>query len=209
VKSPFGTMNLSPPDPSVNLLPRDGTVCYYGPILEKREGERYFGVLHDTLAWEHDEVVLFGRRIVTARQVAWYGDEEFAYTYSGTTRRARPWTPELGELRSLVEEQTGDPFNACLLNLYHDGTEGMSWHSDDERELAPGASIASLSLGAARKFSFKHRGDPSLKVSLVLEPGSLLVMRGETQKHWLHALPKAKRITEPRINLTFRRMADA
>ncbi len=199
-------MNLLPPDPEANLLPRDGIVNYHGPVLSAAEADHYFERLRDTLAWRHDEVIMFGKRIVTAREVAWYGDRDFAYTYSGTTRTALPWTEELAELKAKLETLLEAPFNSCLANRYHDGSEGMGWHSDDEDTLVENATIASLSFGAERKFVLRHKADHQEKVSLTLEHGSLLVMRGETQRHWSHSLPKSKRVTKERINLTFRLM---
>jgi len=199
-------MNLFSPDPSLNLLPRDGEVVYHGPIMSPGEASRCFEVLRSEVPWQNDEVIIFGKRIVTARKVAWYGDEAFAYTYSGTTRHALPWTNELLRLKGKVESLAEVTFNSCLINLYHHGEEGMSWHSDDESTLVRGATIASVSLGAERKFAFKHKREPGLTTSLVLEHGSLLLMKGATQEHWLHALPKTKRVSEPRINLTFRLM---
>lgn len=199
-------MNLLPADPEANLLPGDGIVNYHGPVLSPAEADHYFTRLRDTLAWRHDEVTMFGKRIVTAREVAWYGDREFAYTYSGTTHTALPWTEELAELKAKVEILLGTPFNSCLANRYHDGSEGMGWHSDDEATLVESATIASLSLGAERKFALRQKADHQEKISLALEHGSLLAMRGETQCHWSHALPKSKRVTDERINLTFRLM---
>lgn len=200
-------MNLLPPDPHANLLPCDGIVNYHGPIFTSDEADHYFTRLRKTLAWRHDEVIMFGKRIVTAREVAWYGDREFAYTYSGTTQTALPWTTELAELKAKVEALLDTTFfNSCLANLYHDGSEGMGWHSDDEATLVENATIASLSFGAERKFALRNKRDHQEKVSLTLEHGSLLIMRGETQRHWSHALPKSKRVTEERINLTFRLM---
>jgi alkylated DNA repair dioxygenase AlkB len=199
-------MDLFAPDPLMNLLPCDGVVNHFGQVLEVGEAERFLETLICGVPWQHDEVVMFGRRIFTARKVAWFGDAGFSYTYSGTTKQAVVWTPELQDLKQRVEKLTGAVFNSCLLNLYHDGSEGMGWHSDDEKSLVEDSAIASLSLGAARKFSFKHKR-LELGVSAVLQSGSLLVMKGTTQKHWLHALPKSKRVTEPRINLTFRAMA--
>jgi alkylated DNA repair dioxygenase AlkB len=149
---------------------------------------------------------MFGKRIITARQVAWVADDGISYSYSGTTKQALPWTETLLFLKKSAENRTGASYNSCLLNHYHHGGEGMGWHSDDEKSIVPGSSIAAISLGAERKFSFKHRATKET-VSLLLENGSLLDMRGETQKHWLHQLPKSKRISEPRISLTFREMA--
>jgi alkylated DNA repair dioxygenase AlkB len=191
-----------------NLLPRDGVVHYHGLILPPDEADQYFSILMQDIAWEHDQAVFFGERIQTARKVAWYADGPYRYTYSRVVRTALPWTPSLRALRECVEASAGERFNACLLNLYHSGEEGMGWHSDGERDLVRGGAIASLSLGAERRFAFKHRGDKE-KVSLTLEHGSLLVMRGETQQHWLHRLPPTRKVHAPRINLTFRQMAVA
>lgn len=150
-------MNLFPfpASPEVNLLPCDGTVNYFGPVLGPAEARGYFDALLRGIRWQHDEVVIHGARIVTARQVAWHGDADFSYTYSGTTKHARPWTPELRELKALVEARTAARFNSCLCNLYHHGGEGMGWHSDDERALGRNSTIASLSLGAERKYCFR------------------------------------------------------
>lgn len=190
-------------DSTANLLPRDGVANYHGPILDARQEAGAFAELIEEVPWESDVVVMFGKRIVTARKVAWFGDAGFTYRYSGTEKVALPWIPVLRKLKNLVEERSGAAFNSCLLNLYHDGGEGMGWHRDDEPTLLKGAAIASLSLGAERKFSFKHR-DTRETVSLMLEQGSLLVMKEETQRFWLHSLPKTKKVDEPRINLTFR-----
>lgn len=186
-----------------NLLPCDGDVRYYGSILDSKSANHYFDQLLKTILWEHDQTVIFGKLIVTKRKVAWYGDEPFNYTYSKTTKSALPWTKELLELKQIIENKSGETFNSCLLNLYHSGEEGMSWHSDDEKDLKKNGAIASLSLGATRKFAFKHKVSRQT-VSVVLENGSLLIMKGRTQSNWLHRLPPTKKISTPRINLTFR-----
>ncbi len=196
-------MNLFTSDPTTNLLPYDGTANYHGPILGHDEARRYYEALLADVPWKNDEAVIFGKRIVTARKVAWYGDSDYAYTYSGTTKRALIWNAELLEIKAIVERLSGAKFNSCLLNLYHDGSEGMAWHSDDEKSLGRNTTIASVSFGAARKFCFKHKRTLET-ASLILEDGSLLVMKDTTQTHWLHRLPKSKKITTPRINLTFR-----
>ena len=198
-------MDLFGNDPTANLLPRDGTVNYFGPILSVAETKRYYETLLRDIPWKNDEAVIFGKHIVTARKVAWYGDSDFSYTYSGTTKQALAWTAELAALKAIVEELTNTVFNSCLLNLYHDGNEGMAWHSDDEKSLGKDSTIASISLGAEREFRLKHKRTDD-KVSVLLESGSLLVMKDTTQTHWLHCIPKSKRITNPRINLTFRTM---
>jgi alkylated DNA repair dioxygenase AlkB len=198
-------MDLFRNDPTHNLLPCDGTVNYHGSILNDTEADKVFTALLKNVPWRNDEAIIFGRHIITARKVAWYGDANYSYTYSGTTKEALIWNDELRALKTLVEQRTGARFNSCLLNLYHDGKEGMAWHSDDESALAKDSAIASVSFGAERKFSFKHKRTGET-VSLVLENGSMLVMKDATQRNWLHCLPKSARVTLPRINLTFRIM---
>lgn len=198
-------MDLFGSDPTANLLPGDGTVNYFGRILGPVETHWYYEVLRATIPWKNDEAIIFGRHIVTARKVAWYGDADYSYTYSGTTKQALAWTGELLALKAIVEKLTAAKYNSCLLNLYHDGSEGMAWHSDDETSLVKNATIASLSFGAERKFCLKHKQTQQL-VSITLESGSLLVMKDATQTYWRHSLPKSKPIKTPRINLTFRIM---
>ncbi len=190
-------------DHTKNLLPQDGIVNYYGKQFDANEANQYYESLFNTIDWKNDQALIFGKLIITKRKVAWYGDTDYEYTYSNTTKRALPWTTELLALKSLVEAITAEKYNSCLLNLYHNGTEGMAWHSDAEKDLKKNGAIASLSFGAARKFAFKHKAT-NQTVSLLLENGSLLVMKGTTQTHWLHRLPPSTRITSPRINLTFR-----
>lgn len=190
-------------DTTKNILPKDGVVNYYGKIFSQAEANSYLNCLLNTIEWKHDQAIIFGKIITTKRKVAWYGDIEFSYTYSKTTKKALPWTSELLELKKIVEEKTGEKFNSCLLNLYHDGSEGMAWHSDAEKELKKNGAIGSLSFGAERKFSFKHKVTGET-ISVLLENGSLLVMKDTTQTHWLHRLPTTKLINQSRINLTFR-----
>lgn len=191
----------------LNLLPADGIVNYYGKIMSPLQANAYYQNLFDTIAWKNDEAIIFGKHILTKRKVAWYGDLPFEYTYSNTTKQALPWTKELLELKALAEEKSGETYNSCLLNLYHNGDEGMAWHSDGETDLKKNGAIASLSFGAERKFSFKHKQTKE-RISLLLENGSLLVMKGNTQTHWLHRLPSTKLISKPRINLTFRTIVE-
>jgi len=196
-------MELFEIDSTINLLPKDGIVNYYGKVFNAKEANRYFEILLKSIEWRNDEAIVFGKKIITKRKVAWYAEESFEYTYSKTTKRALPWTNDLLELKSLVEQKTGDSFNSCLLNLYHDGSEGMAWHSDGEKDLKKDGAIASLSFGAERKFSFKHKKSKE-KIDLVLKHGSLLVMKDTTQTNWLHRLPPTKLALTPRVNLTFR-----
>ena len=188
-----------------NVLHKDGTVNYYPNVPTHDDANRYFDLLLQKIVWENDEVIIFGMHIVTKRKVAWYGDSNYLYTYSNTTKQALSWSKELLELKQIVEKLTETKFNFCLLNLYHSGNEGIGWHSDDEESLEPNSTIASLSLGAQRKFSFKHK-QTKQTISLVLEHGSLLIMKDATQTYWLHTLLESKAISGPRINLTFRTM---
>jgi alkylated DNA repair dioxygenase AlkB len=190
-------------DGSKNLLPKDGIVNYYGKLFSTLEANQYLAYLLNEIEWRNDQAVIYGKLITTKRKVAWYGDQDFEYTYSNTTKRALPWTEALLKLKAISEEKTGETFNSCLLNLYHTGDEGMAWHSDAEKALKKNGAIGSLSFGAARKFAFKHKETKEV-VSLVLEHGSLLIMKDRTQSNWLHRLPPTKLVSKPRVNLTFR-----
>ena len=196
-------MNLIGHDPSLNILPFDGAANYFGSVLSHQKTQYYQKQLLDTIKWQHDQVVIYGKHITTKRKVAWYGDSNYAYTYSNVTKHALPWTEDLTNLKGIIEKLTNSNFNSCLLNLYHNGDEGVSWHSDDEEALGENPIIASLSFGAERKFSLKHKTTKET-VSLILETGSLFVMKKATQSNWVHCLPKMKDVTMPRINLTFR-----
>jgi len=191
------------PDPSRNLLPKDGIVQYFGRLFTTAVANEYYEKLMQSIEWKNDQAIIYGKLIITKRKVAWYGDAAFDYTYSNTTKLALPWTPELLALKSIIEEKTGEQFNSCLLNLYHNGDEGMAWHSDAEKALKKNGAIGSMSFGAERKFAFKHK-ESKETVSLILEHGSLLIMKGTTQTNWLHRLPPTKLVSKPRINLTFR-----
>lgn len=190
-----------------NLLPYDGIVNYYGKMFSNKEADYYFEKLLHQIKWKNDKAIIFGKEIITKRKVAWYGDKPFEYTYSNTTKLALSWTKELLELKHKIETQTVETFNSCLLNLYHSGEEGMAWHSDAEKDLKKNGAIASLSFGAARKFAFKHK-QTQQKVELILEHGSLLIMKDVTQSHWLHRLPPTKKVQIPRVNLTFRTIVE-
>lgn len=187
----------------LNILPNDGTVNYYGKIFSKEKSDFYYDYLFNQIPWENDEAVIFGKLILTKRKVAWFGEKPFEYTYSKRTKYAKFWTPELLELKNKCEEVTGETYNSCLLNLYHDGSEGMAYHSDAEKDLKKHGAIASLTFGAERKFLFKHKTSKE-KIEIFLENGSLLVMKGKTQENWLHRLPPTTKVKTPRVNLTFR-----
>lgn len=186
-----------------NILPFDGEVLDFGLILNQKESELYFQTFLNAHFWAHDEIVMFGKRIITNRKVAWFGDKDYQYSYSSTIKKAIPWTPELLSIKNSIELKTGEKFNSCFMNLYHNGNDGMGWHQDNEKELGENPIIASLSLGATRKFSFKHIVTKQ-KVDMMLAAGSLVLMKGEIQNKWLHSLPKTTKVKTPRINLTFR-----
>ena len=202
-------MNLFEPviDKTKNHLPKDGIVHYHGRIFNQKEADFFYENLLHTIEWKNDEAYIFGKQYITKRKVAWYGDRDFEYTYSNATKRALPWTKELTDLKKVIERESGETFNSCLLNLYHSGEEGMAWHSDGEKDLKKDGAIASVSFGAERKFAFKHKKTQE-KVEFLLEHGSLLVMAGTTQTHWLHRLPPNKLVKRPRVNLTFRTIVE-
>ena len=195
----FSTAN----DSSINILTSDGEVNYFGKIFTAAEADHYTDKLLNEIDWRNDQSFIYGKLITTKRKVGWYGDEAFDYTYSKTTKKALPFTKELLAIKKITEYKTGEQYNSCLLNLYHNGDEGMGWHSDAEKELKKNGAIASLSFGAERKFLFRHKQDKET-ISVLLENGSLLLMHGTTQSYWLHRMPPTKKITTPRINLTFR-----
>jgi len=189
----------------LNLLPKDGSIHYYPEWMSTTDSTKLMDQLQQSLQWDADQLMMFGKLVTTRRKVAWIGDPNCTYTYSGMKKEAQPWIPELLAIKRQLEELVQSEFNSCLLNFYHDGTDGMGWHSDDEKELNARSPIASLSLGASRKFAFRHKKDKST-VSLFLENGSALIMHPPTQQFWQHALLKTNIIHTPRINLTFRRI---
>lgn len=188
-----------------NILPQDGIALYYEKIVNDEEIKGLFDALLNNIHWENERVIMFGKEIVTKRKVAFFSDPSISYRYASKTKIGLPWTSTLLIIKNIVESITKESYNACLLNLYHNGEESMGWHSDNEKEIIANSSIASLSLGANRKFSFKHKASKET-VSIELEDGSLLEMKGSVQAHWWHALLKSKKVTAARINLTFRQM---
>ena len=201
--------DLFAPTPTDNLLPCDGKVNDLGIVIDYPSALYY--ALLTTLPWQSDIVTLFGKTHVTTRQIVWMGDSDASYQYSGHTRQAIIWTDTVFHVKHHVEQQLlkigiHANFNSCLLNYYPSGDEGMGYHADDEKELGHQPIIASLSLGATRKFVFKHKKTQD-KVELYLESGQLIVMHGATQQYWKHSITKTKTVDEGRISLTFRQMA--
>ena len=178
-------------------------VNYYGVVFSKNSADKCYKYLLNNINWQTDQAIILGKHVTTKRKVAWYGDKPFHYNYSNTTKQALIWNAVLLQLKQKVEQVTSSTFNSCLLNLYHNGSEGMAWHSDGEKDLEENGDIASLTFGATRKFSFKHKRTQE-SVSIDLLHGSLLIMKEDTQKNWLHRLPPTTQVHTPRINLTFR-----
>ncbi len=194
---------LFPLDENINLLPRDGDLFYFQDFLNSQESLKLIPQLLKELNFKNDQTIVFGKHHVMNRLTAWVGDEPFVYGYSQIKRKAEPWSDSILRVKSLVEQKTKKNFNSCLLNYYPTGDDGMGWHADNEKELGINPVIASVSLGAERKFSFKHAGTKE-KLDIQLTNGSLLLMAGEIQHFWKHALPKSKKVQTPRLNLTFR-----
>jgi alkylated DNA repair dioxygenase AlkB len=196
-------MQISPVQPTLQLLPADGQVHYFSGVFDQHKSSQFMQVLSEKIDWKQDVVKMYGKTITTKRRVAWYGEKDIVYRYSGIDRRALPWTSELFQIKELAQEIVNKSFNSCLLNFYSKGSEGMAWHSDDEKELDPQTGILSISLGAERRFCFRHK-TKDYKTELMLENGSVLWMDSLCQKFWKHSLPVMKKVQEPRINLTFR-----
>jgi alkylated DNA repair dioxygenase AlkB len=187
---------------SLQLIDKDGVVEYIPGVFHSSQS--YFDQLKTQCYWQTERVKVFGKWHLLSRQTAWYGTAN--YQYAGQEKLAQPWLPILFEIRAKVQELTGDSYQGVLLNYYPDGLAGMGWHADDERDLVPGATIASVSFGATRRFDCRHREGETHRINLA--DGSVLIMAGEFQKHWKHQVPKQKAIKAPRINLTFRVMLE-
>lgn len=190
-----------------SLLPSDGEVLYFDSFFSQDISDAYFAALFTEIEWKQEPIILFGRSVLQPRLTAWVGDDGVSYRYSGITMHPAPWGPILQEIKEKVEKASEVKFTSALLNQYRDGSDSMGWHSDDERELGKNPVIASVSFGETRKFHLRHRRDKQNKVSIDLKHGSLLLMRGETQHHWMHAIPKTRAKLGPRINITFRVLA--
>ena len=201
LKKPFNRLNKEFP----YIINKEGQAIYFGEIISEEQINVFYEELMNKIDWMNEVVVMFGKEITTKRKVAFYSDSNIQYRYSQRTKKGLTWIPILLQIKNIVESYTNTQYNACLLNLYHNGNEAMGWHADNEVEIMPNSSIASISLGAARKFSFKNKATKET-ISLQLENGSLLEMKGALQNHWLHSLPKSTKIITPRINLTFRQM---
>lgn len=193
---------------SPNLAPFDGELYWLRQFYNPADADRYFQQLHQSLNWQQEQLFIYGRWLNVPRLMAWYGDADANYRYSGVDHQPQAWTSVLAELRTNVELACGHGFNSVLANLYRDGRDSMGCHADNEKELGCNPLIASLSFGDSRLLRFKHRSTGQ-KLDIELGHGDLLLMAGELQHHWRHELPKTRRSKQARINLTFRRIAIA
>lgn len=192
----------------MKLSLKKAEVEYFPHFLPLEIANSYFSVLKNSIVWQSRKIKIFGRFVDQPRLMAWHGDENKKYKYSGTVFDPQPWTQDLLDIKNKIESVCDLSFNSVLLNLYRNGQDSMGWHSDDEKELGRDPIIASLSLGQERRFIFRDKKDHENKRELVLKHGSLLIMSGKTQEYYHHSVPKQLKINEPRINLTFRRILD-
>ena len=184
---------------------KGGEIWYMPNFMPPDKTEKYFNALLKTINWKQEEIKMYGKTHPIPRKTAWYGYEGMNYSYSGIQCNPEPWTKELLDIKKVIEHFVPNTdFNSVLLNLYRDGNDKVSWHADDEPGLGKNPTIASVSLGAERRFDLKHKEDKNERIQFELPSGSLIVMRGALQHNWLHQIPVQKKITTPRINLTFR-----
>ncbi|MEK0190259.1 MAG: alpha-ketoglutarate-dependent dioxygenase AlkB [Oscillatoriales cyanobacterium] len=186
------------------VIDTDGEVIFYPNLFSIQESDRLFSELDSSVKWRHDTIHIYGKKIPLPRLTAWYGDEGKSYIYSGIEQHPEPWNSTLRLIKLKAEEISKITFNSVLINLYRDGKDSVSWHSDDEPELGENPIIASISLGGTRRFSLRHKTSKDYKIDIDLPKGSLLLMKGETQHFWKHQIAKTAKSVEPRINLTFR-----
>lgn len=190
-------------DPII-LKMEDAEVIYYPSFFSNTEANKIYQDLLSTISWKQDDITIFGKTRPQPRLTALYANNNNPYTYSGIQMMPKAFTETLAAIKRKVETETQQNFTSCLCNLYRNGQDSNGWHADNEKELGTHPIIASVSFGAERIFHFKHREDSSLKQKLILNHGSLLLMKGKTQEYWLHQLPKTKKEIGKRINLTFR-----
>lgn len=189
---------------SPNILPFDGGVFYYPGLFATEEANHYFSYLEQHIQWKQEPIKIFGREVLQPRLTAFYGDPQIAYSYSGITMHPHPWNEGLLEIKQKVEQVAGVSFTGVLLNFYRNGKDSMGWHRDNEKDLGTNPVIGSVSFGAIRTFQLRNYKDKKLRKAIDLGHGSFLLMKGTTQHHWEHQLPKRAGNAAARINLTFR-----
>lgn len=183
----------------------DGEILFMKNFFDPYEAQNLFEILQKTINWRQEQIKMYGKTHLVPRKTAWYGEEGLNYSYSGIICQPEKWTEELIYVKSEIEKLIpSEKFTSVLLNLYNDGNNKMGWHADDEKELGINPTIASVSFGATRRFDIKHKEIHGLQYQFELTSGSLLIMRGALQHHWIHQIPAQKKVTKPRINLTFR-----
>ena len=197
-------MANNPPSPSWQLDLPNANLRYYQNLFSEEVANGYFNTFFEQIPWQQDDVKVFGKVYAQPRLTSLHSNLLNTYTYSGLTLKPQPMTDELLELLEQIQKVSQHDFNCVLLNLYRDGTDSNGWHADNEKELGKHPQIASFSFGATRFFHFKHRKIKSERYKIELQNGSLLLMEGAMQEHWLHQIPKTKKPLQPRINLTFR-----
>lgn len=184
------------------LIP-NGEYVYYPSFFDKKTSDSYLSLLTNNILWQQESMNMYGKQVMFPRLTSWYGDNDKPYSFSGITLKPHPWTTELLEIKQVIEPICEVNFNSVLLNLYRDGNDSISWHTDAEKELGKNPLIASVNFGAERKFQIRHNQTQETH-DIILKHGSLLIMKGELQHYWKHQVPKQKSIVKPRINLTFR-----
>lgn len=182
---------------------QNGEYLFIPDFLEPSKASFYFHFFLDKINWKQEEMKMYGKVLKFPRLTAWYGDSSRGYTFSGITLKPNSWIDELLDLKNLIEPVSKVHFNSVLLNLYRNGNGSISWHTDAEKELGKNPVIASLNLGASRKFQLRHQQTKE-KIEINLTSGSLLIMQGELQHYWQHQIPKTRKFIGGRINLTFR-----
>jgi alkylated DNA repair dioxygenase AlkB len=187
-----------------NILPENGEVYYFPEVFNQEQNTDYFRKLHSEIKWRHEPIKIFGKEVMQPRLTAWYGDIDKPYEYSGLTMDANQWTSLLLEIKAVADDYANAISTSALLNLYRDGDDGVGWHRDNEKVLGTVPVIASLTFGTKRKFQFRKYLNKKEIINIDLEPGSILIMKGPTQKHWEHRIPKSKKVDGARINITFR-----
>jgi alkylated DNA repair dioxygenase AlkB len=198
-------MNLFSKEKQHFILP-NAELIYVPEFFNSQESDNYYRIIKDETNWQHDDITVFGKTYKQPRLTALFGETNQTYSYSNITMHPEAFTKDLLDIKSKVEKFSGETFNTLLINLYRDGSDSNGWHADNEKELGKNPIIASVSFGEERPFHFKHRTIKDERHKIILEHGSLLLMKGEMQHYWLHQIAKTKRHIQPRINLTFRRL---
>jgi alkylated DNA repair dioxygenase AlkB len=195
----FGKAETEPQSTKIT----NGEYFYLPNFFNQQEANSYLKAFQDNIEWKQEEMLMYGKIVKFPRLTAWYGDNDKPYSFSGIKLNPKAWNTELLEIKSKIEPICETAFNSVLLNRYRDGNDSISWHTDAEKELGQNPIIASVNLGAERKFQLRHK-ETKEKIEIILQHGSLLIMRGELQHFWQHQVPKTATKVKERINLTFR-----